>query len=407
MLFVNIRLHRCVVNILVSISNFILPFLVVFHFRMSRRVSTRLRRPSAVVLEDEQVQPPRRRRRIEQNNPSEGQLNMDELVEKVANAVLAKLQTTASQQVVSETPLGVNSNTIDNAGNRDETQSEAAVNVHGSIAVVSENFSNQAEVAANVQGSVAAVLGNLSGQNGLVNPHLGQPKDIFVSSDIPIDMSVPEKIKTKIWSNEYVDFGILLNKMTDQASYHLCLDTKSTSGQPLITLESNNKPKKINSIEVWTSAYQVFVGVYTQKYPSEAPGLMKYSEIVRELAARGCNWQYYDANFRYLRQNDHKSCSWGSVHWELWIRAQPATGHNANGQYKKNVYDMKPKSKETLVPKGFCWRYHKGMKCDGCKYSHSCPLCEKSHQMINCSFRVSKEKPHAANTSSSNTSKRK
>ena len=52
--------------------------------------------------------------------------------------------------------------------------------------------------------------------------------------------------------------------------------------------------KHINSIEMWVTAYQIFVGVYTQRYPVEAPFLMKYSEIIRDLAARGYNWRYYD-----------------------------------------------------------------------------------------------------------------
>ena len=65
------------------------------------------------------------------------------------------------------------------------------------------------------------------------------------------------------------------------------------------------------------------MGVYTQKYPVEAPLLMKYSEIIRDLAARGYNWRYYDENFQYLRKKEAKANSWGSVHWELWIRSQP------------------------------------------------------------------------------------
>jgi hypothetical protein len=34
--------------------------------------------------------------------------------------------------------------------------------------------------------------------------------------------------------------------------------------------------------------------VYTSKYPSEAPALMKYGDIVRDLASRGHNWFFYD-----------------------------------------------------------------------------------------------------------------
>ena len=48
------------------------------------------------------------------------------------------------------------------------------------------------------------------------------------------------------------------------------------------------------------------MGVYTRRYPVEAPLLIKYGEIIRDLAARGYNWRYYDVNFRNLRQKDPK-----------------------------------------------------------------------------------------------------
>jgi hypothetical protein len=55
------------------------------------------------------------------------------------------------------------------------------------------------------------------------------------------------------------------------------------------------------SIDAWTSAFQIFVGVYTSKFPQEAPDLMKYAEVVRDLAARGANWRLvYDTQFRSL-----------------------------------------------------------------------------------------------------------
>ena len=126
--------------------------------------------------------------------------------------------------------------------------------------------------------------------------------------------------------HEYVDFGLLLNNKKDHDSFHLCLsnDMASSNDQPRTTLEPKQKSKHINSIEMWVTAYQIFVGVYTHRYAVEAPFLMKYSEIIRDLAARGYNWRYYDENFRYLRQKDPKAYSWGAVHWELWIRSQPS-----------------------------------------------------------------------------------
>ena len=49
---------------------------------------------------------------------------------------------------------------------------------------------------------------------------------------------------------------------------------------------------------------------------------MKYGEVVRDLAARGGNWRFYDTQFRSLRQSNVPGMPWGTTHWELWIRAQ-------------------------------------------------------------------------------------
>lgn len=167
-----------------------------------------------------------------------------------------------------------------------------------------------------------------------------------MSADIPIDMSVSDGLKTKSWCHEYMEFGLLLNNKKEHTSFHLCVanDNASSTAEPKITLEPNQKSKQINSIDVWITAFEIFVGVYTQKHPCEAPMLMKYCD----LAARGCNWRYYDETFRYPQQKEPQACSWGSVHWELWFRSQPSK--NIILQTKK--FEGEPKS-GILVPKGY------------------------------------------------------
>ena len=95
------------------------------------------------------------------------------------------------------------------------------------------------------------VLDSLSGSTSLMS----KPKDIFESSDIPIDMSVSDGLKRKICANEYVDFGLLLNNKKDHDSFHLCLSygMASSNDQPHMTLEPKQKSKHINSIEMWVT----------------------------------------------------------------------------------------------------------------------------------------------------------
>ena len=123
----------------------------------------------------------------------------------------------------------------------------------------------------------------------------------------------------------------------------------------MITLEPNQKSKQIYSIDMWITAFQIFVGIYTQKYLCEVPMLMKYYDIICDLAARGCNWHYYDKNYHYLQQKEPQAHSWGSMHWELWIRSQPPK--NNTPQNKQFEGDSKSRF---LVPKGYCWKYHGG-----------------------------------------------
>ena len=242
---------------------------------MSRRVSAKVKRKTTILQESEQ-QPASRRRRVEENEEQADQLpgpasppyaGVDDLIERVTNVSLPGTASAVQGSVVAEPVIN---------------------ELSGSQVNTSEilNSSDQASTAAaTVQGSIATVLDSLSGGTSLMS----KPKDIFVSSDIPIDMSVSDRLKRKIWAHEYVDFGMLLNNKKDHDSFHLCLsnDMASSNDQPRIVLEPKQKSKHINSIEMWVTAYQIFVGVYTQRYPVETPLLMKCSEIIRDLAARG------------------------------------------------------------------------------------------------------------------------
>ena len=89
----------------------------------------------------------------------------------------------------------------------------------------------------------------------------------------------------------------------------------SEAGLPAsFCLEPASKTKKILSIEVLLQAFHIFVGLYTQKFPHEAPALMKYGQTIRDLALHGQNWRFYDENFRFLRQTQCSLVPWGSIH---------------------------------------------------------------------------------------------
>lgn len=270
-----------------------------------------------------------------------------------------------------------------------------------------------------VQGSVSAVLDNLS-KNGeitsvpiVVNDDIDEPRSPLLSGNVPLGMQISDKIRAKILSNEYVDFGSLLNKHNDSNNaYQLCVsETRDGRGSSFV-MEPKFKNTTIANIEMWTSAFQIFVAIYSEKFNLEVPGLMKYGSTIRELASRGFNWKYYDENFRHLRHKEPNKYSWGSVHPELWIMAQPNVQmqnrfNNSNKSYMQNHQGGND------IPHGYCRKYHNGRMCFGCNYSHACPKCKQNHSAKKCNFRgqsaaKGKALPNFHSTSApSNTSKGK
>ena len=144
-----------------------------------------------------------------------------------------------------------------------------------------------------VKGSINAVQKNLTGET----VPKAVPDQLFISSSLPVDARVTDKIRAKICNQEYIDFGTLLANPVLDNRYSITVGNAESGALPSLCLEPVSKPKQITSIEAWTSCFLIFVGIYTSKYPAEAPALMKYGEIIQDLAARGHNWRYYDQNF--------------------------------------------------------------------------------------------------------------
>ena len=53
--------------------------------------------------------------------------------------------------------------------------------------------------------------------------------------------------------------------------FQLSFSTSDTGLPPSLSEEPMSKSKKITNISGWMSAFRIFVGVYTQKYPHESP----------------------------------------------------------------------------------------------------------------------------------------
>lgn len=244
-----------------------------------------------------------------------------------------------------------------------------------------------------MQESINGAQQILSGELPVVNTPM--PAHLFTSSSLPIDARVSDKIRAKIWNNEFVEFGALLTNPVLDNILKLTIQNADGGSTLSLCVEPWARAKRSQTIESWLSSFHVFVGVYTSKYPYEAPTLMKYGEVVQDLAARGQNWHFY---YKNLRQSQPSSFPWGATHWELWLRSQfhqAKTSQSSGQAQSKSVKENWP-----AVPKGYCFKYHRGMACSGCQFKHSCFKCDGVHRATQCNFRrpdnVSKERPEAA-----------
>ena len=138
-----------------------------------------------------------------------------------------------------------------------------------------------------------------------------KPDDTFSSVTFDLESRVSDRVKAKIWAN----FASLLSVAPEESKYRLSVT--HSHDQPSLCLE-HVKPKRGGlSIDQWVTAFNVFVAVYTISVPNAISSLMKYCEVVRDIAAKQGNWRYYDRQFRFLHQSKPDRYPWDNVAWEL------------------------------------------------------------------------------------------
>ena len=209
------------------------------------------------------------------------------------------------------------------------------------------------------------------------------PRQLFTSIAISLGSRVSAKIKAKIWQNEYVDFGALLGVGPPTDKFALSLSPGNTiSSQNRLHLEPVQSSKKVQTITQWITAFNTFVAIYVERVPQDASKLMKYCEVVRDIAFKSGEWLFYDEQFRFLRQSAPEQHPWDQIHWELWLRAMV----NSRGKIPTNqTHDNRPRSRSRTFPKGTCWTFHAGKTCSGCNYEHICYKCGAKHPASHCS----------------------
>ncbi|KAK3715346.1 hypothetical protein QZH41_001337 [Actinostola sp. cb2023] len=211
----------------------------------------------------------------------------DNLVERIVNQVVAKVTEKLSQSNPGIFGQSTSTSSLVEVPVVSSEQSTPMV----SHALTNANAAQQTIASSLVEGSVAAVQSALTGEPN----QLALPKELFSSPNLAIDARVSEKLQSKIWNNEYLDFSLLLSNPVLEGKYQLTVTTANNESSHALCLEPVSKSKKITSIETWISCFHIFVGVFTRKYPNEAPALMKYDEVVKDEAIKDAS----DEAFQY------------------------------------------------------------------------------------------------------------
>ncbi len=238
---------------------------------------------------------------------------------------------------------------------------------------------------------------------------LGQPQAFFqVGVGSPLGLHVSQQTKDKIWQSAFVDFSLLCSNTTltsamiDKAKPATADLSLVVEKRALVLRKPGVTRKKIESLDVWQSAFHTFMAIFLEKHPLRSAELLKYAEIVRLAANQfpGFGWRLYDERFR-LKQELIPTQSWGNLYMELWLTVV-AAGVTSPIVMGSNVPStLWQGNKPKVANKGrVCFAYNNGSGCFTrlCKYMHHCSKCFSSgHGAYQCRLGQVGGQPKGAN----------
>lgn len=282
------------------------------------------------------------------------------------------------ETITKEVTEKVTANLKEEISNMFNALQPTAITSQGSIACASNINSNINRDNA-IQETVEAAIVN---QSDKITS--GRSGSVFVSTSVSIEARVPDKLKSKIWSKQYVDFGSLLHR-NKQGKEKLSLQVENSMKPGMLTIhqvERDDTDGELSSMNDWLTAWNRYMAIYCIKYPHEQAKLAKHLEAVRDIADAKGNWYSYDKDFRSLIEQGQ--VQWGDVHMELYVNARLTSSQSI-----KTTNSHKELSK--TIPRGACFQFHSGKQCNAglaCRFQHRCYNCGGSHPFIQCTKQV-------------------
>ena len=232
-------------------------------------------------------------------------ININNMVDNISPAIASQLQNTVRREVSEYlSNLGIISTQHVTADNINLPVNTMHVS-NQPANVVGQPTDMSVSPAVPVASSATTTPGiSTSNQNSVSIPALSldiahssipQNKPSFTSASLPLHATVNQKVKEKIWSNEFVELSTVFEddlRMNSNISLNF-----TETGATVVT----NPRKRFITIEQWTDEFAKYASVMRIKYPESAESLAQYSATVRSIAKSNGNWYYYDTQFRKLR----------------------------------------------------------------------------------------------------------
>ena len=206
--------------------------------------------------------------------------------------------------------------------------------------------------------------------------HQARETGLNFTSGLLAGENLPERLKSKIWGDKYVDFHNLLYP-DNEGTYNLTLNTVLQPGLNLTPRK--NRPL---SEREWNRAFDDYLAVYSRRFPQLTSDLITYGKFIKELMTQGHNWAYYDTRFR--KDREFSKCSWTTIRVDLHIAAAQNSNYRTRSSSSRFVSQSSDKTSSRHIPVGYCFKYNTpGVRCDNmrCQWKHECCKCSGKHPM--------------------------
>ncbi|CAH1785866.1 unnamed protein product [Owenia fusiformis] len=117
----------------------------------------------------------------------------------------------------------------------------------------------------------------------------------------PLHSLVPQKLKEKIWEDEFINLSALVKGPEEDAKQDYVLTEVKEDGtyeSIHINLNTNNTKKgRILAFPEWIRAFIMYISIYSIRFPDQTPHLLKHMVAVTELFQKHQGWRVYDEKF--------------------------------------------------------------------------------------------------------------